>query len=130
MGCMFTYRKLLAGFRPVESGESRNGVCSLGSAGKALLCSSSTRLYDLTLEIRLDIKDLKDTKGKFDKEGLIHMFNMVLRGQDNIIVDTDLVLTVGWQRQKADFRQNDLGLTETKDYDSQEYIVIEEAFGY
>ena len=79
-GGRFPYRKLLAGFRPVESGESRNGVCSLGSAGKALLCSSSTRLYDLTLEIRLDIKDLKDTKGKFDKEGLIHMFNMVLRG--------------------------------------------------
>ena len=101
---IFPYRKLLAGFRPVESGESRNGVCSLGSAGKALLCSSSTRLYDLNLEIRLDIKDLKDTKVKFDKEGLIHMFNMVLRGYDNIIIDANLVLTVGWHRQEADFR--------------------------
>ena len=92
---MFPYRKLLAGFRPVESGESRNGVCSLGSAGKALLCSSSTRLYDLTLETRLDIKDLKDTKGKFEKEDMIHLFNMVLGVHDLLIIDTDLVLKVG-----------------------------------
>ena len=64
---IFPYRKLLAGFRPVESGESRNGVCSLGSAGKALLCSSSTRLYDLTLEIRVDINDLKTPKASLTR---------------------------------------------------------------
>ena len=99
----FPYRKLLAGFRPVESGESRNGVCSLGSAGKALFCSSSNRLYDLTPEVRLDIKDLKEIKGKFDKENLIHMFNMVLGGHDYLIIDTDLMLKVGRHIREAYF---------------------------
>ena len=49
---MFPYRKLLAGFRPVESGESRNGVCSLGSAGKATSPTSqlnSRKIYTLTV---------------------------------------------------------------------------------
>ena len=47
------------------------------------------------------IKDLQDTNGKFDKDGLIHMINMVFWvEQDYIIKDNVSVIMVGRHRRE------------------------------
>ena len=69
------------------------------------------RLNELNLKVIHYIKDFKYTKGKVDKDDLIHTFNMVLGGHYYIIPDT---ITLTRHKGKADFIQNVLGLTETK----------------
>ena len=50
------------------------------------------------------ITDLKDTKGKFDKDDPIHMFDMVFGvGHNFIIKDSKSMFTVGRQSREADF---------------------------
>ena len=109
------YRKLLARFRAGESGESRYWVCSLHSAGKALSWSSLTSLHELYQKIIHYIKDLKDTKGNFDKDDLIHILDIMFGVEhDYISKDTKLVITVGRHTREADFIQSDLGLNDTQ----------------
>ena len=90
--------------------EKRSSFPTLGRQSLAVH-SSSMRLNELSLKVIHYIKDLKYTKGKVDKDDLIHTFNMVLGGHYYIIPDT---ITLTRHKGKADFIQNVLGLTETK----------------
>ena len=60
------------------------------------------RLNELSPKVIHYIKDLKYTKGKVDKDDLIHTFNTVLGGHYYIIPDIGLTITLARHKGKGD----------------------------
>ena len=79
-----------------------------------------TRLHELNQKNINYINDLKDTNGRFDKDDLIHMLDMVFGvGNDYIFNDTDLRITLDRHIREANSISDNLGLTEPKECDTQ-----------